>query len=137
MFIKSYIIFPLIILGGIFITNSPLIAQFRVTIDELVHDPERFFGMQVRITGSVISVYEDGYVLKNDVGLVIRISSSDIPVIDEKYDIVVGVAKRADSNLPLLTEISRKKFTGGYSWLIISLTILFMGVFSTGGGSGP
>ena len=123
------------VLGVLFLyllSTSAVQAQFRATLEDIVRDPERYYGLTLRITGKALGPSEKGYYLENDIGTKIEISSKDLPVFSIKYDIVVRVNEQDNFYLPELVELERKKYTGGYNWLIISLVVSIMGVLSVG-----
>lgn len=122
------------IMAGLLISNAPLLAQYRATIDDLLHDPEKYYDLTIRITGKVVNVFTDGYTIQNDIGLLIDVISKKTPIMEEKYDITVTVEKNPDSLIPNLTEIKRSKQGEGFSWLVIFFTVVFLGVMSIGGG---
>ncbi len=115
--------------------GSPIIAGtwFRATLEDILHDPERYYGLQLRITGKAVEPSSRGYYVENDIGTRIEIISQDLPIFDIKYDVYVRVVERENYYMPDLIEVERKKFTGGYSWLILSVVIGFMGFISVGG----
>lgn len=128
------ITYVITIVIGLFVSSVSLLAQYRVTIDDLLHDPERFYGLTIRLTGKVVNVFTGGYTIQNDTGLLVDVGSKKSPIIDEKYDVTVMVEKNPDSPAPLLTEIKRSKQGQGYSWLLLFFLLLFLGVMSGSGG---
>ena len=115
------------------IIYMPVYAQLRATMEDLVQEPENYYGMEVRIIGKVITAFELGYVLQNDIGNIIEVVSNDMPEVERKYEVVVKVLKKVDSYEPLLKEVRRKRYTGGNSWIVIFSILLLAGMFSAGG----
>lgn len=122
------------ILLSISSVSAAAATYFRATLEDIQHDPERYYGYKLRITGKAIEPCERGYYFENDIGNRVQITTNKLPVFSVEYDIVVQVVEREDYYMPQLIEIEaeRKKHTGGYSWLILSVVITFMGFLSVG-----
>lgn len=131
------ILFSVLIYGVLSFAPALISAQIRATMEDLMNEPERFYGMEVRIIGTAILSSEQGYILQNDIGRVMEIVSRDQPEVEKKYEVLVKVVQKPDSPEPMLMEIKRKRYTGGNSWIVIFAVLMLSGMLAAGGGGAP
>ena len=119
-------------IAGLQISVVPALCQMQLNISDILRSPDRHYNQQVKFSGKVTNIESEGnsmsgsYMLVDKSNTGTHIISDILPLVGKSYEVTVVVYQSAESDKPLIREVSRKEKTRGYiGWIVGGALVIF------------
>ena len=120
----AYITFLTVAL--ILFINTPILAQKKITLNELFQSPDSYYGSEVILSGTIAEVFFNGFILRSDIGWQVEIYTDWKQEKGKSVEAIVLVEEGKRNDVPILKMIQMKPSEKNRHWLYIIGALAFL-----------
>lgn len=107
----------LITIVDVLLIITPGFAVNKITLNELYRNPEKYYGKELIIWGTVGDIFGNGFILRNDIGWEIEILTEKLPERRQQLEFRVRVERSKNNSILILRKVEQKDINKGHYWL--------------------